>query len=224
MVPHPGKSETMKIGSLPVLRSSENIDICLSNCKLNEVDVVKYLGVYIDSALTWSNQLSSVCVKVYPKLRLLNFLLRDVLLKVYKQTILPILDYQQLDCPKAMSAKLESLQNQALCTILKADRKMCSQRMREKCGLLSLKNRRFLRFQLVFKIVHNFNCTEHLISYLPTRHSLHSRSLRDEYLLNLPRAKSAMGQKSFKFSAANDWNLLPKWPRLIDNFNTFKLT
>ena len=65
MMPHPGKSEKMKIGSLPALRSSVNIDICLNNCKLNNVDVVKYLGVYIDSALTWSNQLSSICVKVY---------------------------------------------------------------------------------------------------------------------------------------------------------------
>ena len=118
MVSHPGKSETMKIGSLPALRSLENIDICLNNCKLNEVDVVKYLGVYIDSALTWGNQLSSICVKVYPKLCLLNrlsyFLPRDVLLKVNKQTILPILDYGStvwLDCPKAMSDKLERLQN-----------------------------------------------------------------------------------------------------------------
>ena len=38
MVPQPGKSQTMKIGSLPALRLSENIDICLNNCKLNEVD------------------------------------------------------------------------------------------------------------------------------------------------------------------------------------------
>ena len=105
----------MKIGSLPALRSSDNIDICLNNCKLNEADVVKYLGVYTDCAMTWSNQLSSICVNVYPKLRLLNrlsyFLRGDVLLKVYKQTLLPILDYGStvwLDCPKAMSDKLES--------------------------------------------------------------------------------------------------------------------
>ena len=46
----------------------------------------------------------------------------------------------------------------------------------------------------------------------PTRHSLQSRSLRDEYHLNLPRAKYAIGQKKILIdSAAHAWNLLPKW-------------
>lgn len=64
---------------------SENIDICLNNCKHNEVDAINYFGVCIDIALTWSDQLSSICVKV--------FLPRDVLLKIYKRAIVPILDY-----------------------------------------------------------------------------------------------------------------------------------
>ena len=97
--------------------------------------------------------------------RLSHFLSHEMLLKFYKQTILPAIDYMSIiwiDCSKVMSDKLERLQNQALRSILKKDRKTRTQWLREKCHLLSVKNRRrFLRFQLVFKIVKHQNCPEH---------------------------------------------------------------
>ena len=59
-----------------------------------------------------------------------------------------------IDCSKVMSDKLERLQNQALRSILKNNRKTCTQWMRQKCHLLSLKDRRrFLRFQLVLRLL-----------------------------------------------------------------------
>ena len=103
------------------------------------------------------------------------------------------------------------------------DRKKCIQWLREKCHLLSLKiSRRFIRFQLVFKIVKRHNCPEHLENYLATRESLRLRSLRDDSLLNIPTARSTMGQKTFQYSAAKDWNRLPKEFRDITNFEYFK--
>ena len=48
--------------------------------------------------------------------------------------------------------------NQVMRTILKANRTSCTQSMRSKLGLLTLKNRRrFLRFQLVYKIINDYN-------------------------------------------------------------------
>ena len=106
---------------------------------------------------------------------------------------------------------------------LKKDRKTCTQCLREKCHLLSLKNRRrFLRFQLVFKIVKRHNCPEHLENYIATRASLRLRSLRDDSLLNIPTARSSMGQKTFQYSAAKDWNRPPKELRDITNCKSFK--
>ena len=105
----------------------------------------------------------------------------------------------------------------------KKDRKTCTQWLREKCHLLSLKiSRRFIRFQLVFKIVKRHNCPEHLEYYLTSRASLRLRSLRDDSLSNIPTARSTMGQKTFQYSAAKDWNQLPKELRDITNFKSFK--
>ena len=220
----------MKIGSIPALKSSEAIDVRLHNQRLKEVTSAKYLGAHVDSALSWNDHLTKLCTKIYPILcflnRLSHFLSHEMLLKIYKQTILPAIDYGSIiwiDCSKVMSDKLERLQNQALRSILKKDRKTCTQWLREKCHLLSLKNcRRFLRFQLVFKIVKRHNCPEHLENYIATRASLRLRSRRDDSLLNIPTARSTMGQKTFQYSAAKDWNRLPKELRDITNFKSFK--
>ena len=64
-------------------------------------------------------------------------------------------------------------------------------------------------------------CPEELTSYLPSRASMRSRQFRDNTLLHLPKTKSAMGQRTFQYSAAKDWNSLPKhirelqsWPKV----------
>ena len=57
-----------------------------------------------------------------------------------------------------------------MCIFLAAHRKSCTQDMRTKLALLSLlSGRRFLRLQLVYKIVHNVNCPEQLKNYLVKR-------------------------------------------------------
>ena len=133
---------------------------------------------------------------------------------IYKQTVLPLLDYGcviWIDCGKGNAERLERLQNQAMRIILQTSRKTCTQKMRAKLVLLSLYNRRrFVRLQYVFRIINNVNCPKQLIGYLVKRSRRHCRSLRDSTLLDLPQVKTKCGQTSFKFSAARDWNSLPK--------------
>ena len=95
---------------------------------------------------------------------------------------------------------------------------------RSKLGLLTLKNRRhFMRFlQLVYKIINDYNCPNQLKGYLPRRSSLHWRDLRDNSTLYLPKANTAVGQKTFQYAAAKDWNDLPKSIRSITTFSSFK--
>ena len=155
----------MLLGSRPALTAAIDtiIDIYLQDQRLNEVDSYKYLGVYVDRNLSWDYHMKYICQRVYPKLRMLNtissFLSQDILLLIYKQNILPIIDYGSmtwLDCSKKVSLKIERLQNQAMSSILNTNRKTCSQEMRYKLGLFTLGNRRrFLRAVLSFKIVHN---------------------------------------------------------------------
>ena len=87
--------------------------------------------------------------------RMPAFLPRYVLLRIYKQTILPILDYCSIvwyECGPTLTKRVEKLQNRALRIILQERRtKSCIQEMRSDLNLLSLYNRRrFHRFLAIF--------------------------------------------------------------------------
>ena len=82
---------------------------------------------------------------------------------------------------------------------------------RERLGLLILSNRRrYLRLQLVYKIVHDYHCPRQLQGYFALRSQLRRKVLRDSRELHLSRYKTAMGQSTFEYAAAKEWNDLPK--------------
>ena len=164
------------------------------------------------------------------KLNLLNrissFLSRDFLLRIYKQNVLPLLDYGCViwgECSKENAQCLERLQNRAMRIVLHADRKTCTQKMRTKPFLLSLYSRcLFIKLQYVYKIINNINCPKQLTGYLVKRSQRHCRSLRHPTLLDLPLVKTKCGQTSFKFSAASTWNKLAREMRELRSLAQFK--
>ena len=171
-------------------------------------------------------------LRVYPKLKLLNrissFFSRNILLRIYKQTVLPLLDYGCVvwgECSKENAQRgLEHLQNQALRIILHADRKTCTQKIRAELLLLSLfSGRHFIKLQYVYKIINNINCPTQLTGYLVKRSQRHCRSLRDPTLLDLPIVKTKCGQTSFKFLAASAWNKLLRELRELRTLAQFKV-
>ena len=79
----------------------------------------------------------AISSKTYPKHKMLNrissYLSRNILLRIYKQTILTILDYSCLvggDCGKQNAQRLERLQNKVMRIILSSHRESCKQDMR----------------------------------------------------------------------------------------------
>ena len=101
---------------------------------------------------------TKLCTKIYPKLcflnRLSHFLSHEMLLKIYKQTILPAIDYGSIiwiDCSKVMSDKLERLQNQAPRSIPKKGQKDMHPVVTQKMSFaLSKKPQTFLTFPTRF--------------------------------------------------------------------------
>ena len=226
------KCEAMLIRSKNAVKNTRALQIVLDGKPVKQSDNLKYLiGIYIDHSLTCSKHLTYIQSRVYPKLKLLNrissFLSRDILLRIYKQTLLPLLDYGCVvwgECSKENAQRLERLQNQAMRIILHADRKTCSRKMRAKYFLLSLYSRRlFIKLQYVYKIINNINSPKQLTGYLVKRSERHCRSLRDPTLLDLPLVKTKCGQTSFKFSAASAWNKLPREIHGLRTLAQFKI-
>jgi hypothetical protein len=53
---------------------------------------------------------------------------------------------------------------------------------------------------------------------------MHNRDLRDKTLLDLPKVNSAIGQSTFKYAGAKDWNSLPLNIREMIPLSKFKRT
>ena len=107
--------------------------------------------------------------------------------------------------------------------ILRTNRLTCTQFMREKLGLLTLFNRRrYMRLQLVYRIVNDYNCPRQLQGYLVLRSDLRGKVLRDNRELHLPRTKTAMDQSTFMNAAAKEWNDLPTDHRNCSSLEIFK--
>ena len=105
---------------------------------------------------------------------------------------------------------------------LKANRTSCTQSVRSKLGLLTLKNRRrFLRFQLVYKIINDYGCPKQLKGYLPWRSSLHGRGLRDNTTLPLPKANTTVGQINFLICWSEGLERFTKIDKI--NYNLFTI-
>ena len=198
------KCEAMLIGSKHAVKNMRPLQIVLDGKSMKQLDYFKNLGTFIDHCLTWNKHVNYIQSRVCPKLNLLNrissFLSRDILLRIYKQTVLPLLDYGCViwgECSKENAQCLECLQNRAMRIILHAERKTCTQKMRTKLFLLSLYSRRlFIKLQYVYKIVNNINCPKQLTGYLVKRSQRHRQSLRDPTLLDLPLVKTKCGQTS----------------------------
>ena len=124
-------------GSKHVDKNSPRLQIVLDGKLMKQSDYFKYLGIYIDHCLTSNKHVTYIQSRVYPKLKLLNrissFLSRDILPRIYKQTVLSLLDYGCTvwgECSKENALCLERLQIRAIRIILHADRKTCTQKMR----------------------------------------------------------------------------------------------
>ena len=90
------KSEAMIIASHKALKTNRDINIFYGDSILKQQRHFKYLGDAVDESLSWNNHVSYIFSRVYPTLKLLNrissFLSPAILLKIYKMTVLHILD------------------------------------------------------------------------------------------------------------------------------------
>ena len=132
------RAEAMIIASHKALKTIRDINIFYGDSILKQQRHFKYLGVVVDESLLWNNHVSYIASRVYPKLKLLSgissCLSPAILLKIYKMTILPLLDYDCIVwglCSKKNSDFLERLQNKAIRIILGTNDLTCTQSMRE---------------------------------------------------------------------------------------------
>ena len=146
------KSKSLIIGTKHKL-STLNFQnrFVLNNVELENVPTYNYLGIIFDSQMTLSPLFAkvkkSVSNKIYTLVKLRNTIDTNCAITIYKQTILPLLDYAGfllISGNVSDRNELQTLQNNALriCFNVKLRDRMSIVQMHNRSNLLSLEQRR----------------------------------------------------------------------------------
>ena len=111
----------MVFGTRSKVKKAKDVAVKVNNTPLQMVPTYKYLGITLDSILSFNCQVKTTISLVAYKASLLakirKFLTKDVALKIYKSMILPYFDYGDIlyngACKEGLD-KLQRLQNRCL--------------------------------------------------------------------------------------------------------------
>ncbi len=85
----------MIIASPQKLRKPTVLHLSVNDINIQNVDVVRYLGIFIDNHLSWAHQIQTVIASAKQKLFAISRLSlpRSVMITLYKAFVMPVLEY-----------------------------------------------------------------------------------------------------------------------------------
>ena len=225
---HPRKTKVMAFGHKKKL-GKDVLLINYRNLPLENVNKIKYLGVLLDSGMTWGVHISTVVSKISRAIgcirRIKEWLSFKILKNLYFAMILPYIDYCNTawgSCAKIHRDKIQKLQNKYARMILNKDYHTSQRSLLHMLKWQSVEQR--IKYQycvLVFKIQNNLVPTyleslicQRIVNY-KTRYSL-------KCPLQLPRPRTDYKRNSFAYVGANLFNALPGYVQLCTSLHTFK--
>ena len=215
------KSVAMLIGTRQRV-SKKCLSLNLNSNQLNEVYVTKYLGVEIDRHLTWQHHINSLTSKARAKLAAIRRLLplpRDIVLKLCKVYILPLLDYCDViwsPSTKRLSDQVEKVQKYAARLITGETTKTRSVDLYSRLHLVKLAQRRKYHTAIcVFKIINKLS-PMYLQNIFELSVNKTGRTLRNPHRLYIPFVRTNIAKFGFHYQGAVIWNSLYSLNTLID--------
>lgn len=214
------KTEYVIFGTKHRKKNSEPIQLNIGKNILKEVDSYKYLGTVLDATLNVAPQIARLNQILASKLnsfRKMRFCLSEkTAAYIYKATILPIIDYNDIIyelMTKQQEIKLQRIQNKAL-RIIHMGKTLSTEEMHNLSGISYLAQRR----------------EQHLLALM------YKRAFKEEYidntvritrqgdskLLLLPTPKTNKIMNAPIYRGSKIWNDLPNKIRNASSFLVFK--
>ena len=188
----------------------------LHSTEIPKVDKTKYLGVTINSKVTWNDHITSVVAKANAALGFVrrNVITSSEMIKVtaYKQLVRPLMEYASAawdSLPGTLESSLEAVQRRAarfICNILRTDHHTSTTGLLSKLNLDVLSSRRTNARLRVFSQYH-FSESDVILAHLKHAPSPSVRRHSHQYLI--PHSNTLHHQRSFFIKTAKEWNTLP---------------
>ena len=143
------KTKLMLFGGSRLTKTLPDFEVRLDGVTLNTVDSYDYLGITLDGQLNFGNHIKKTIAKVSRKLnqfrRMRCFLNEKAAMLVYKNMLLPILEYGDIlhtGITKANKKKIQILQNKELRCALREDNLCDTDELHAEGNILKLRFRR----------------------------------------------------------------------------------
>jgi len=196
---------------------------------LSKVEEFKYLGLWLDTQLSFKPHINSICKKVYGQLKSLycsaDCFSQQVRKRIITHLIFPILDYADAIYGNTTDLNLQpiSVLYNSLCRfVLRCPYRTHHCQLYESLNWLLPKSRRQFHWSLlIFKCIH-FNFPSYLKYYLIPFNTQYNLRHTVQLFFHIPRTHKGVGRRAFKFKAPSDWNNLPCSLRSISSFYVFK--
>lgn len=210
-------------------KSDNKIIIKFDNEIVEEVDSIKYLGVFIDNKLNFRKNTDFVIKKVSKKINFLNRIKYKIPLNqrqlLYKTIVAPHYDYCSsilFLCGEMDFKKLQILQNKGMRMVLNVNKYAKISSMLEALQWLNVRQRVYFNTLVtIFKIRQNM-----LPSYLLSQVSYVKDSCRynlrsgDDF--KVPHIIKGTAQNNLFYKGIKEFNDLPEGIKKIVKFRTFK--
>ena len=222
LVANPSKFQMLVLGE-----SDLPININVGNFSITSSDTVELLGISIDSKLTFSDYIKSLCNRARNRVRNLvrirKYLSQNQLLLLFNSYILSIFSYAPviwMFCSKTLCGEIDKIHKRALRSVF-CDFLSSYEVLLQTSGCKRVHEIHIFHLLCeVYKTLHNLNP-----SFMQTLFKVKSirYSLRNQNLLSIPAAKSQrFGTQSFLFRGSLLWNTLPDSVKLQNSLDTFK--
>lgn len=211
---NPSKSAVINFGNT---LSDLALDIVLDNVKIQSMETVKNLGIYIDKDLRFRAHVKHLIQKAFGALRALyksKHILNKGLRKNLCETLVlshanyadvvygPCLDVRS-------SSRIQKIQNSCIRFICKVPRRDHISPKLVELKWLNMFNRRKLHIATFVHGVLERGSPHYLKEKLKRRELVHDLNTRNTHLLDIPRHKTTLFKRSFSYNAANVYNSVP---------------
>ena len=196
-------------------KTEKNIDVCLDGKVIEKLESTKFIGVTIDSTLTWAKHIQNVRNKISRGLGIIirarKFFDTQILITLYNSFIYPYFIYCIEVWGKAADTHLSSLFKiqKKIVRILKSAPYLAETKpIFKELKLLPLNGVYRQRLNLfMFKFIKGM--LPNMFNDLFIRNSdLKRRSTRQDYQLKIPLCKTALFQKTVRYQGVKEWNFM----------------
>jgi len=223
------KTKWMLMGSSKRINNCHDLEIKIDDICLEKVTSYKYLGVILDSCLTYSNHVDMMHSKASQRIGLLRrlrpYLGTNVANMLYKAIVLPIVEYCDViwdNSSSTLKQRLQILQNRAARIILRRDPRANIEELHHTLQWRYLQDRRTQHLCImVYKCLHGL-APSYLINTFNYNNQIHSYNTRQAQQLHRPKYTSRTGQRTFAFRAVSIYNSLKPTTTSQTTLNSFK--